>query len=600
MASEVYSVVPGHITTRWTEDVDPQSPLPEYPRPQMVRKSWQSLNGLWDYAITQKENSKPNVFSKKILVPYPIESALSGVKRSLRPEEQLWYHRTFILNPAWGGGRVLLHFGAVDWSCQIFVNGQLTGEHQGGYDPFTCDITQWVAEGENQILVSVWDPSDSQPIQRGKQVLKPGFIWYTAISGIWQTVWLEHVPETYIESIKITPNLDQSCVTINNCVRGSAVDLILKVSVIDEGESVFEVDTKPNQPLTIPIDQSKLWSPDSPHLYDLKLSLIKDGAETDRVESYFGMRKFSLDKDHHGHLRFCLNNKPLFLYGPLDQGYWPDGLYTAPTDSAMHWEIRFLKEAGFNMLRKHIKVEPARYYYHCDKIGLIVWQDMVSGGISPKPIWFIFSQRLKKLRDDRFYRRLGRGSKKNRDQFKLEYRRMIDALHNVVSIAIWCPFNEGWGQFDAAKIADWTKDYDPTRLVDHASGWFDQGGGDFKSEHHYFKPLPEPEPELERGWILSEFGGYNLKIVGHTWENKKSFGYKKMDDIDTLTDNYLDLLFNQLKPWIKAGLSAAVYTQTTDVEVELNGFLTYDREVVKMDMDVVKEAHTQLIQLRSP
>jgi beta-galactosidase/beta-glucuronidase len=306
------------------------------------------------------------------------------------------------------------------------------------------------------------------------------------------------------------------------------------------------------------------------------------------------MRKYSLARDQEGNLRFCLNNKPLFLYGPLDQGYWSDGLYTPPTDEAMRWEIDFIKDAGFNMLRKHIKVEPARYYYHCDKTGLIVWQDMVSGGISPKPIWFFFANFFKGMGDDHCYWRLGRSRKENREQFKKEYQRMIDTLYNVVSIAIWCPFNEGWGQFDAAEIALWTKDYDPTRPVDHASGWFDQSAGDFKSEHIYFKPLPDPEFDPDRGLVLSEFGGYSLNLPDHAWKPDKDFGYKKFRDRESLTEGYLQLVNDQLIPWIKRGLSAAVYTQTTDVETEVNGFLTYDRKVTKMDMDIVRKAHADL------
>jgi beta-galactosidase/beta-glucuronidase len=308
------------------------------------------------------------------------------------------------------------------------------------------------------------------------------------------------------------------------------------------------------------------------------------------------MRKYSLEHNQEGTLRFCLNNEPLFLYGPLDQGYWPDGLYTPPSDEAMRWEIDFIKEAGFNMLRKHIKVEPARYYTHCDKVGVIVWQDMISGGISPKPIWFFFAQLFKGMRDDHCYWRLGRGSEENRAQFKKEYQRMINALYNVVSIAIWCPFNEGWVQFNAAEVAQWTKDYDPTRLVDLSSGWFDQGAGDFKSEHIYFKPLPEPEFDPDRGLVLSEFGGYSLNLTEHAWNPKKDFGYKKFMDKETLTEGYLHLLEHELIPWIKQGLSAAVYTQTTDVETEVNGFLTYDRKVVKMDMDAIRRAHADLYQ----
>lgn len=594
MSQNIPSLVPGHIATPWAEHINPDLPLPEYPRPQMVRQGWQNLNGVWSYAVTAKDAPPPVDFSSQIRVPFPIESALSGVKRQLQPDERLWYRRTFTVDPDWQGGRVLLHFGAVDWSCRVFVNGVDVGAHQGGYDPFTFDISDALKDGENTLTVSVWDPTDTQPIQRGKQVLKPGFIWYTAVSGIWQTVWLEHVPETYIGRTKLTPDIDHETLTVETKIINPPSNLTLKAIVLDGDKTVVELNGTADKPLTIPLENPKLWSPDSPHLYDLVLNLEVNGEAIDSVQSYFGMRKYSLDRDQEGNLRFCLNNKPLFLYGPLDQGYWSDGLYTPPTDEAMRWEIDFIKDAGFNMLRKHIKVEPARYYYHCDKTGLIVWQDMVSGGISPKPIWFFFANFFKGMRDDHCYWRLGRSRKENREQFKKEYQRMIDTLYNVVSIAIWCPFNEGWGQFDAAEIALWTKDYDPTRPVDHASGWFDQSAGDFKSEHIYFKPLPDPEFDPDRGLVLSEFGGYSLNLPDHAWKPDKDFGYKKFRDRESLTEGYLQLVNDQLIPWIKRGLSAAVYTQTTDVETEVNGFLTYDRKVTKMDMDIVRKAHADL------
>jgi len=582
------------LKTPWYDKVDPQFPHPEYPRPQMVRKEWQNLNGQWNYALISKHANMPGSFPETILVPFPIESALSGVGHPLRPDERLWYRRTFHINQDWKGGHVLLHFGAVDWLAEIYINNQPVGEHKGGYDPFTFDITSALVEGENNLVVSVWDPSDSRPIQRGKQVLKPGFIWYTAVSGIWQTVWLEHVPDAYIEKIKVTPNIDKSCVVIESLINADKSGYTIKASVLEGSERIAELESTTDTPLTLDIQHPKLWSPDSPHLYDLELSLLENGKTIDRIQSYFGMRKFSLDRDGQGNLRFCLNNKPLFLYGPLDQGYWPDGLYTPPTDDAMQWEINFIKSAGFNMLRKHIKIEPARYYYHCDKAGLIVWQDMVSGGISPKPTWFLFANLFKSIHDDRLYGRLGRGSRKNRAEFRAEYQRMIDTLNNVVSIGIWCPFNEGWGQFDAADIAAWTKSYDPTRLVDHASGWFDQGAGDFSSSHVYFKPLPGIEHEDKRAVVLSEFGGYSLNPIDHAWNPEKYFGYKKFQNSAELTSGYLGLLKDQLIPWVRSGLSAAVYTQTTDVETEVNGFITYDREVIKMDPDAIRQAHVQL------
>ena len=594
MAHESYQIAPGHILTPWAKNIDPACPLPEYPRPQMVRKEWMNLNGLWEYAITKKNAKQPDRFQGRILVPYPIESALSGVKQPLKPNETLWYFRNFTPDPSWQGGRILIHFGAVDWHCRLIINGHAVGEHTGGFDPFAFDITSFLRKGENDLVLAVHDPTDRQPIQRGKQVLKPSFIWYTAISGIWQTVWLEHVPNSYIETIKITPEYDQSNVTIQALIKHGRDDQIIQALITDQGKVIAESQTSIGKKLVIPIPEFQAWSPENPHLYDLKITLIQNDNEVDSVDSYFGMRKYSLKRVKDGALRFCLNNKPLFLYGPLDQGYWPDGLYTPPTDEALQWDIQLIKNAGFNMLRKHIKVEPARYYYHCDRAGLIIWQDMVSGGISPKPIWFFFVNFLKKLRDDRAFWRLGRRDGDGRSYFEIEYQRMLDALYNVVSIAIWCPFNEGWGQFDAARIANWTRDHDRTRWVDHASGWFDQNAGDFKSDHVYFKPLPKPAIDPDRGWVLSEFGGYSLKIPGHAWNPRKDFGYKKFATKEDLTGGYIDLLRKQLIPWIKAGLSAAVYTQTSDVEIEVNGLVTYDRMVIKMDLDAIRAVHQEL------
>ena len=597
MTDQPYQIAPGHITTPWSDDVDPSNPLPEYPRPQMARDAWQNLNGLWHYAITPKKAAAPASFTGQILVPYPIESALSGVKRPLQPDETLWYQRTFKVDPEWQlGGRVLLHFGAVDWTCRLTLNGEPIGAHTGGYDPFTFDITDALLPGDNELLLAVEDPTDSQPIQRGKQVLKPSFIWYTAVSGIWQTVWLEHVPDAYLIRIKITPNLDDESVALIAFANQRHDGLKIQASVLADGQVIAKGESQPDQPIKLELPSPNLWSPDSPYLYDLEIQLMHDGKQVDHVKSYFGMRKFSLEKGEDGIPRFYLNNQPCFLYGPLDQGYWPDGLYTPPTDEAMRWEIQFLKDAGFNMLRKHIKVEPARYYYHCDHAGIIVWQDMISGGISPKPIWFVFAQMSPKMRDDRCYWRLGRGKAANRLQFRAEYERMLDTLHNVISIALWGPFNEGWGQFDAAEIAAWTQSYDPTRLVDHASGWFDQGAGHFKSQHVYFKPLPKPEPEKRRGWVLSEFGGYSLNIPDHAWHPDKDFGYKRFEDQSSLTAGYVDLIENQLLAWVRAGLSAAVYTQTADVETEVNGFLTYDRKVAKMDLDAIRKIHKKIFE----
>ncbi len=594
MPDQAKSLNPQQLKTPWAEEVDHNQPLPEYPRPQMRRESWQNLNGSWDYAITTHTAPPPSEYTGKILVPFPLESLLSGVQRQLKPHERLWYKRRFSIDSPWQGGRVLLHFGAVDWECRVYLNNVFIGEHRGGYSPFTFDITATLTQGENELVVSVWDPSDSKPIQRGKQVRDPGFIWYTTVSGIWQTVWLEHVPDSYIASLRLVPDIDKSTLTVQAEIAHPRPGQRLQAEVMDQDQPLAGGESLTGESLVLHLPNAKLWSPESPHLYDLRVTLLEKNIPHDRVMSYFGMRKFSLCRDSAGHLRFCLNNAPCFLYGPLDQGYWPDGLYTPPTDEAMRWEIDFLKKAGFNMLRKHIKVEPARYYAHCDQAGIIVWQDMVSGGISPRPVWFFFANLFKWLRDDRFYWRLGRGNPANRAEFRVEYKEILESLFNVVSLAIWTPFNEGWGQFDAAEIAKWTKEVDPTRLVDHASGWFDQGAGDFKSLHVYFKPLPDPKLESERALVLSEFGGYSLNMPEHAWQPKKEFGYKKFPSREALTQGYLHLLREELLPWVRAGLSAAVYTQTTDVETEVNGFLTYDRKKVKMNLEKIQRAHQEL------
>lgn len=590
--------VPGHILTRWAKDITPENVWTEYPRPQMVRTKWQNLNGLWEYAIAPKGSDQPE-FEGEILVPFAIESALSGVKRPLQPDELVWYRRTFTIPGDWAGQRVLLHFGAVDWACTIWVNGVEVGEHRGGYIPFYFDITDQLLKGQNEVQVSVWDPSDQSWISRGKQVLDPKNIWYTAVSGIWQTVWLEPVPQTHIRGLKLTPEIDDETIKIIVTLDGETDGTLVQAIALDAGIQIGAASGRAREQLEISVSNPQLWSPDAPHLYDLHVEVRKDGQPIDQIESYFGMRKFNMQPDAQGRLRLCLNNQPLFHYGPLDQGYWPDGLHTPPCEAAMRYDVEFTKEIGCNMLRKHIKVEPARFYYDCDRLGMIVWQDMPNGG---KPVGALtsflaimfgrFSQR-----DDRWYSRYGRGEKEARDDYWRELREMIDHLYNFSCIGMWVPFNEAWGQFDANAVADWLSAYDPTRPIDHASGWFDQGGGDFRSIHTYFKALANEDPNAKRGVILSEFGGYALKLDGNVWNPETEFGYKKFDSQESLTEAYVDLLKTQLKPWIERGLSGAVYTQTTDVEIEINGYLTYDREVIKMDLDSLKEIHQELMSI---
>jgi hypothetical protein len=573
-----------HSITRWAKEIKPECVWQEYPRPQMRRKEWLNLNGLWEYGITSWKQHSTLKFEGKILVPFPLESALSGAGRRLCPDERLWYRRTFSIPLSWREKHVLLHFGAVDWEATVWINGNEVGKHRGGYLPFHFDITDALFEGENELVVSVWDPTDTYWQQHGKQTLKPKSIWYTAVSGIWQTVWLEPVSEIHISCLKVTPDIDAQSVKIEAELRpADEKSMRIEVKIYDKGEPITEGHST-GASIDIPVRDPKLWSPDSPHLYELEVKVAED-----TVESYFGMRKFSLENGH-----LCLNHEALFQFGPLDQGYWPDGLYTPPSDEAMRSDVDLVKSLGFNMLRKHVKVEPARYYYYCDRIGLIVWQDMVNGGAAVGDVTSFLAILFGSRRRDRNYRYAGRADPDSRSNYRTEMKETIDHLYNFPCIGMWVPFNEGWGQFDANEAADWLKTYDPTRPVDHASGWFDQGGGDCKSLHVYFKKLPVIKAEAKRAAVLSEFGGYSMKIEGHLWNSEAEFGYKKYKSRESLTEAYIDLLENELKPCIISGLSAAVYTQTTDVEIEVNGYVTYDREVEKMDFKRIQEIHRGL------
>ena len=563
------------LMTRWAKDVTPEKVHAEYPRPQMMRQEWQNLNGLWDYAIKPKDEAQPKDWDGKILVPFPVESALSGVMKQVGPDNRLWYRRTFKLPEKWNGQRVLLHFGAVDWDTTVLVNGKKAGDHRGGYDPFTLDITDALKQdGENEIVVSVWDPSDAGFQPRGKQIRKPHGIWYTPTTGIWQTVWLEPVNRTYIKSIKIVPNVDRSNVVLTAEIGGDSENMDVRIEF--DGKYVMTNDT--SRGVELQIKQPRLWTPKDPHLYDLKVSLRNDpnGPNLDEVESYFAMRKISLGKDDKGINRVMLNDKFLFQYGPLDQGFWPDGLYTAPTDEALKYDLEVTKRLGFNMVRKHVKVEPARWYHHCDKLGLLVWQDMPSG--------------------DRYIRNdqpdIERTSESAK-QFETEWTNIIKANYNSPSIIIWVPFNEGWGQFDTARVTDLTKKLDPSRLVISASGWTDRGTGDIHDIHVYPGP-GSPKPTDKRAAVLGEFGGLGLPLEGHTWQAKGNWGYRSYTDQKTLVREYVNLL-QRLHPLIgDPGLSAAVYTQTTDVEIEVNGLMTYDREVIKLDDPAAIEAARKL------
>ena len=562
------------LLTRWVEDIDVAAPLPEYPRPMMTRKYWLNLNGLWEYAIQERTASAPEAYDGQILVPFAVESALSGVGRQVGVDNRLWYRRTFNVPDDWRDQRVLLHFGAVDWETDVWVNGHHLGRHQGGYIPFSFDLTPALrSDGDQEIIVSVWDPSDAGFQARGKQIRNPHGIWYTPVTGIWQTVWLEPVPATSIHELKITPDVDNSQLLLEVDTVGDMNGLQYAVSV--HGNGISKTITTTDNQLALPIESPRLWSPDDPFLYDLSVQLVAGDTIVDTVDSYFGMRKIEMRKDENGINRLFLNNEVLFQYGPLDQGWWPDGLYTAPTDEALKYDLDITKKLGFNMLRKHVKVEPQRLYYWCDKIGLLVWQDMPNGdghihGDMPD---------------------LNR-SPQSATQFEFEYRRMIEAFYNHPSIVMWVPFNEGWGQFDTARIVDWTKELDPTRLVNNASGWTDRNVGDVLDIHSYPGPAIAPL-EDNRAVVLGEFGGLGLPLQGHTWQDEENWGYRSYEDAEALLQAYTNLLVS-LRPMIGQGLAAAVYTQTTDVEIEVNGLMTYDREVIKMNADTVAKLNNTL------
>ena len=561
------------MLTRWGETLDKQQVLQEYPRPQLVRESFYPLNGLWDYAITASD-ACPGAWDGQILVPFSPEAPLSGVGKTLRPGQVLWYRRPLPLKKR-AGMRTLLHFGAVDQRAWVYVNGLLAGTHTGGYTAFTLDITKLLREGENTLTVAVRDDTDTVPLARGKQKTKRGGIWYTPQSGIWQTVWAELVPERYIESLLFTPELPAGRIRWQVF---SAAPQGAKISVCYQGEPVAEGGTDADGcgRAVIAPEQLHLWTPETPELYDVTVTL---GADT--VKSYFAMRTVGTGRDAAGHPCLLLNGEPYFHHGVLDQGYWPDGLYTAPSDEALIYDIQLMKRLGFNMLRKHIKIEPMRWYYHCDRLGMLVWQDMPSGG-GRYNLLTISSPLITGIHlKDSHYRLFARTDPDSRDSFRQELEEMIRQLQNCPCIVLWVPFNEGWGQFDAKQITRLVRKLDPTRLIDHASGWHDQGVSDVRSLHVYFKPYRFRPDKKGRAVVLSEFGGYNLPVAGHTW-NEKNFGYKGYQTPEALGEAVWKLYETQIIPARKAGLAADVYTQLSDVEDEVNGFVTYDRKEEKL------------------
>ncbi|SOD88662.1 glycoside hydrolase family 2 protein [Spirosoma fluviale] len=608
------------IMSRWEKQLTPENAWRDYPRPQMVRKQWQNLNGLWDYAITPKIAPQPTEFSGQILVPFCLESTVSKVNKPLTADQRLWYRRTVSLPADWAGQRVLLHFGAVDYECSLWVNGGLAGSHTGGSDAFSFDVTDYLKDGQNQLLLGVTDPTSTGEQPRGKQLLNPNGIWYTPVSGIWQTVWMEPVPkQAYIEEVKLTPELDSGRVRVDVLLDKPANNYTtaIRLTALDGNRTVATTLVRAGRTGYLSLKNPKLWSPDSPFLYDLKAELVTvtdpfgdtprnkrprqdealnkafasatvTGNSLDVVTGYFAMRKIAMGRGPGvatsvaNQPVLLLNNKFVFQNGPLDQGWWPGSLLTPPSDEAMAFEIDFLKKSGFNMLRKHIKVEPDRYYYLCDKMGMLVWQDMPSG--------FLEGQNEAPGDQSEPIRR-----SKGKEQFELELRRMMNRLHNHPSIVTWVVHNEGWGQYDNKRLADWVKALDPSRTVNASSGWNDLGAGDFYDIHTYEPEPNAPAPKTDRVVVIGEFGGIGWPVQGHLWNPEmRNWGYQTYQSADEVLKAYQKKYAKIVEYYQKQALSAAVYTQTTDVEGEVNGLLTYDREVIKIPIETLKKIHAPL------
>jgi len=571
------------IKTPWAEKVDPTLPLPEYPRPLMVRESWLNLNGLWDYVILPKGKYIPDRFEGKILVPYPVESSLSGVQKNVGENHELWYHRTFTLPPGWKNKKVLLHFGAADWKSDVWINDILIGGHSGGYTPFSFDITPFLLKNSPQkLVVRIWDPSDRGYQPRGKQVERPQGIWYTPVTGIWQTVWLEPVGDTHISGLKTVPDIDGGTLSVKAAVEGALPGDLVEIKVLEQGREITTARGAAGVDVLVGLADARLWSPEDPFLYDMEVTILRGGDVIDGVSSYFGMRKISTRRDDHGIVRLQLNNRDYFQFGPLDQGWWPDGLYTAPADEALLFDIRKTKDFGFNMIRKHVKVEPARWYYHADREGILVWQDMPSGDRSPQ--WqtrnYFSGQELRR-------------NAASEENFRKEWKEIIDLTYSNPSVVVWVPFNEAWGQFKTEEIVEWTKNYDPSRLVNPASGGNHYDTGDMLDMHNY----PDPVMGLydsKRSCVLGEYGGIGLAVEGHLWEKERNWGYVQYKTPEEATEAYAGMA-EKLKKLIPMGYSAAVYTQTTDVEIEVNGLMTYDRKVIKMDENRLRTVNREVI-----
>ena len=577
-----------HIRTAWAETIDPAKVHQEYPRPQMVRDSYLNLNGLWEYAIAPKDAGEMPAPEGHILVPFPLESSLSGVAGSLDAEHSLWYRHTFKIPAKWKKQSVILHFGAVDWACELWVNGQKAGEHKGGYDSFEFYISPFLTSGKQEIVLKVTDATETGSLQpRGKQTFSPerGSIWYHPVSGIWQTVWAEAVDkEGHIADYQALGKVDGTLDVLTEiCGDGEA-----EVALLEDGKVIASAQAKDGK-AQLKIEAPHLWSPDDPYLYDLRIKLVKDGKTIDKVEGYIAFREITVVKDADGHKRMALNGKPLFHYGPLDQGWWPDGLYTAPCDEALKYDLERTKEFGFNMIRKHVKVEPDRWYYHCDKLGILVWQDMPSVDRCKGEDWGQGIDKYDAGNSDQL-------TMPARGNFIREWQCIVNQHKKFPCVVVWVPFNEAWGQFDTEKIVEMTKTLDPYGLVNMASGgnWISGGVGDILDSHHY----PEPamriwDPEMVN--VLGEYGGIGLPVEGHTWVDQRNWGYVKLSTVEETTAKYEEFA-KQLLPLVKEGCSAAVYTQTTDVEREVNGLMTYDRKVDKLIPERVAAANREVIE----
>lgn len=568
------------IKTPWAETIDVENVWGEYPRPIMERSDWKNLNGLWQYAIVPAGENNPKKWDGEILVPFAVESSLSGVGKTVGADQALWYERSFTVPSSWKGKDVMLNFGAVDWQCDVWVNDVKVGAHKGGFTPFSINVTQALAaKGDNVLKVRVWDPTDRGYQPRGKQVERPEGIWYTPVTGIWQTVWLEPVAKSHITGLRIQSDIDANTLTVGGEASHTGGVLLVEAKVFDNGREVGSGKSINGESVVIAMpDGAKLWSPDSPNLYDLEVTLYDNGKAVDKVKSYAAMRKFSTKRDADGIVRLQLNNKDLFQFGPLDQGWWPDGLYTAPSYEAMVYDVDKTKDWGFNMIRKHIKVEPATWYTYCDRKGIIVWQDMPSGDNGPEWQNRRYFDGIEKQR-----------SPESEATYRREWKEIMDCLYNYPCISTWIPFNEAWGQFKTPEITAWTKAYDPSRLVNPASGGNFYTCGDILDLHNY----PGPEMYLydgQRANVLGEYGGIGMVVDGNIWTPDRNWGYIQFKSPGEVTDKYVEYA-NELARLAKAGFTGAVYTQTTDVEMEVNGLMTYDRKVIKVDEDRVARAN---------